>query len=81
MDYIKLSELFTEALNSITIKELRKWFKPNSKRDYVVSIGTETSINTKDGIIINYSSAGWIPESHLDTEIIAKICIIRMSLN
>ena len=78
---IKLRRIFTYGLSLNTIKELRKWFKPNSKRDYVVSIGTEASINTEDGIIINCSSAGWIPESHLDTEIIAKICIIRMSLN
>ena len=79
---IKLREIFTYGLSLNTIKELRKWFnKPTNNSDCVISIGTEADIDTKDAMIIHCSSAGWMPKSYLDTKIIAKICIIRMSLN
>ena len=78
---IKLRGIFTYDLSWDTIKELRKQFKPDSKYDCVVSIGTEASINTKDGITIHCSLAGWKPESHLDTKIIAEVCMTRILLN
>lgn len=52
MDYIKLHELFTEALTSITIKDLRKWFADEAIKELNYDISAlDTKIIAKVAII------------------------------
>jgi len=80
---LKYREIVVYDLNWNTVLELRNHFSKakTDEPDCNISIGTEADIDTKDAINIYCDFAGYMPESHLDTKIIAKVAKIRMSLN
>ena len=81
---IKYNKISIRILSVNKIKELREWFSDKiiSETNCDISIGITPNDCTIDkNATIFYCKADTWYISHLDTKIIAKICIIRMSLN